>query len=234
MDDFRKCPITGQLLTPAGFPLEQLSVSVSVGKSPKYRPLMRLQLLRKAWPWTRHHAFLSDEVPRRKFQTSEYYAYIHSSTLICRFAVCRSFLTTFLRSHCGGWWDSGGLSNPGQLQGGPLTSLQGCSRRLLPSCSSLRSRGFLVMSLLSMKDLSQIAALASALLRIPAGSRYSGDVKQLEFEFSNWWLKGADEAFIQLVGSSSLQLLRDPVPKEVGRGGRRLVMPSNVRSQLNL
>lgn len=142
MDDFRKCPITGQLLTPAGFPLEQLSVSVSVGKSPKYRPLMRLQLLRKAWPWTQHHTFLSDEVPRRKFQTSEYYA-LHSSTLICRFAVCRSLLTTFLRSHCGGRWTSGGLSTPDQLQGRPLTSLQDCSRRLLPSCSSLQSRGFL-------------------------------------------------------------------------------------------
>lgn len=79
------------------------------------------------------------------------------------------------------------------------------------------------MSLLSMKDLSQIAAIASALLRIPAGSRYSGDVKQLEFEFSNWWLKGADDAFIQLVGSNSLQLLHGPLPKEVGRRGRRLI-----------
>lgn len=30
-------------------------------------------------------------------------------------------------------------------------------------------------------------ALVSALLRIPAGSRYSGDMKQLEAdEFSNW------------------------------------------------
>lgn len=29
---FRKCPITGGLLLPVGFPLEQLSVSVSLGK----------------------------------------------------------------------------------------------------------------------------------------------------------------------------------------------------------
>lgn len=50
MEDFRKCPITEQLLLPAGFPLEQLLVSVSVGKSLKYRLLMRLELLRKAWP----------------------------------------------------------------------------------------------------------------------------------------------------------------------------------------
>lgn len=49
-DDLRKCPITGQLLLPAGSLLEQLSVSVSVGKSLKYRPIMRLELLRKAWP----------------------------------------------------------------------------------------------------------------------------------------------------------------------------------------
>lgn len=48
-DDFRKWPITVQLLLPAGFPLEQLSVSVSVGKSSKYRLLMRLELSRKTW-----------------------------------------------------------------------------------------------------------------------------------------------------------------------------------------
>lgn len=32
LDGFRKCPITGGLLLPVGFPLEQLSVSVSLGK----------------------------------------------------------------------------------------------------------------------------------------------------------------------------------------------------------
>lgn len=33
-------------------------------------------------------------------------------------------------------------------------------------------------------------------------------MKQLELdEFSNWWLKGADVAFIQLVKGSSLQIL---------------------------
>lgn len=31
-DGFRKCPITGGLLLPVGFPVEQLSVSVSLGK----------------------------------------------------------------------------------------------------------------------------------------------------------------------------------------------------------
>lgn len=33
---FRKCPITGGLLLPVGFPLEQLSVSVSLGKPQKH------------------------------------------------------------------------------------------------------------------------------------------------------------------------------------------------------
>lgn len=70
------------------------------------------------------------------------------------------------------------------------------------------------MSLLSVRDVSEIIVgavgellCASTPLHIPAGSRYSGDMKQLELdEFSNWWLKEADVAFIQLVRGSSLQI----------------------------
>lgn len=36
LDGCRKCPITGGLLLPVGFPLEQLSVSVSLGKPQKH------------------------------------------------------------------------------------------------------------------------------------------------------------------------------------------------------
>lgn len=36
LDGCRKCPITGGLLLPVGFPLEQLSVSVSLGKPHKH------------------------------------------------------------------------------------------------------------------------------------------------------------------------------------------------------
>lgn len=36
LEGCRKCPITGALLLPVGFPLEQLSVSVSLGKPQKH------------------------------------------------------------------------------------------------------------------------------------------------------------------------------------------------------
>lgn len=101
------------------------------------------------------------------------------------------------------------FKNPDHVHVRPLTSRPGS---FLPTVALLvvsPVERFLVNELVVderrvRRSLLEQPALASALLRIPAGSRYSGDMKQLEVdEFSNWWLKGADVAFIQLVRSSS-------------------------------
>lgn len=149
-------PLQRQLLSPAGFPLEQLSVTVSVGKSLKYRLLMSLELLRKAWPWTQHQTVLSDEDPLLHLEIVSDVWILRTSHKICKqdtrmqlemsgFAVYSSFLNV---------QESPDLNvvvlqtqnNPGQTFNLP-------SEWFLSTADlSPRSRGFWVMSLLSMKD----------------------------------------------------------------------------------
>lgn len=190
MDDFRKCPITRQLLSPVGFPLEQLPVSVSLGKSPKYTTLEEVLALNSdlhihMWQCSRSASWGS-------FQTSHFFKF-------CRHTHVQAM---------------GGLSVPEQVRplAPPLPGL------FLLSCLSVWCGHFSVDELVVNErrvadhcwSSRRCCPLAPARLHIPAGSCYSGDMKQLESdEFSNWWLKGADAAFIQLVRSSLLQILRD-------------------------
>lgn len=189
MDDFRKCPITRQLLSPVGFPLEQLSVSVSLGKSPKYTTFE--EVLAPNSDLHIHMWQCSHSASWGSFRTSNFFKFYRHTRVQAM----------------------GGLSVPEQVRplAPPLPGL------FLLSCVSVRCGHFSVDELVV--DERQVAdhcwssrcrPLAPARLHIPAGSCYSGDMKQLESdEFSNWWLKGADAAFIQLVRSSLLQILLD-------------------------
>lgn len=189
MDDFRKCPITPQLLSPVGFPLEQLSVSVSLGKSPKYTTHEEVLALNSdlhihMWQCSRSASWGS-------FQTSNFFKFCSHTRVQAM----------------------GGLSVPEQVRplAPPLPGL------FLLSCLSVWCGRFSVDGLVVDERRvadhcwsSRCCPPAPARLHIPAGSCYSGDMKQLESdEFSNWWLKGADAAFIQLVRSSLLQILLD-------------------------
>lgn len=73
MDDFRKCPITRQLLSPVGFPLEQLSVSVSLGKSPKYTTLEEVLALN--WNLHIHMWQCSRSASWGSFQASNFFKF---------------------------------------------------------------------------------------------------------------------------------------------------------------
>lgn len=134
MDDFRKCPITRQLLSPVGFPLEQLSVSVSLGKSPKYTTLEEVLALNSDLHI--HTRQCSRSASRGSFQTSNFFKFRRHPHVQAM----------------------GGLSVPEQVR--PLAPhYQNCS--CSPACQS-GVDVFQLTSLLSMKDRPQIIVGAAA------------------------------------------------------------------------
>lgn len=199
LDGFRKYPITGGLLLPVGFPLEQLSVSVSLGKPQKHPALMTLTFSKRLRAYLTHQSNFS----------------YWFCALVYNFQVL-----LFYSGEIAEWRPVTGVVCA-VLHVRALSALLGCLHRLLTSALSVRVKRFSVNEHVVEERAAADRARSSSSCSHQRWRTFlqvhitRGEMEQLEYDkFSNWWLKGADIAFVELVRSGTLQILNDWLAKE--------------------